>query len=46
VAILHDELAPAIIGRSAGDPDGACRAMEPATNDILRACALALEAIA
>ena len=46
VAIIHGELAPAVIGRSATDPEGAWRAMEPATNDILRDRALALQAIA
>jgi D-galactarolactone cycloisomerase len=46
VAIIHDELAPALLGRSAADPEGAWRAMEPATNDILRDRSLALQAIA
>ncbi len=46
VGIIHDELAPAILGRSATDPEGAWRAMEPATNDILRERGLALQAIA
>ncbi len=46
VGIIHDELAPAIIGRSATDPEGAWRAMEPSTNDILRDRGLALQAIA
>jgi D-galactarolactone cycloisomerase len=46
VAIIHDELAPAVIGRSARDPEGAWRAMEPATNNILRDRGLALQAIA
>jgi L-alanine-DL-glutamate epimerase-like enolase superfamily enzyme len=46
VAIIHDELAPKLIGRSATDPEGAWRAMEPATNDILRDRALPLQAIA
>lgn len=44
--IIHEELAPAVIGRSAGDPEGAWRAMEPATNNILRDRGLALQAIA
>jgi L-alanine-DL-glutamate epimerase-like enolase superfamily enzyme len=44
--IIHRELAPRIIGRSATDPEGAWRAMEPATNDILRDRGLALQAIA
>lgn len=46
VGIIHEELAPRIIGRSATDPEGLWRAMEPATNDILRDRALALQAIA
>ena len=44
--IIHDELAPRLLGRSATDPEGAWRAMEPATNDILRDRGLALQAIA
>jgi L-alanine-DL-glutamate epimerase-like enolase superfamily enzyme len=46
VRIIHEELAPAVIGRSASDPDGAWRAMEPSTNDILRDRGLALQAMA
>jgi L-alanine-DL-glutamate epimerase-like enolase superfamily enzyme len=46
VGIIHDELAPKLIGRSARDPEGAWRAMEPATNNILRDRGLALQAIA
>jgi hypothetical protein len=46
VNVIHDELAPAILGRSATDPEGAWRAMEPATNDILRERGYALQAIA
>jgi L-alanine-DL-glutamate epimerase-like enolase superfamily enzyme len=46
VGIIHDELAPAVLGRSAADPEGAWRAMEPSTNDILRDRGLALQAIA
>ncbi len=46
VGIIHDELAPAILGRSATDPEGAWHAMEPATNDILRERGYALQAIA
>lgn len=46
VGIIHDELAPRLLGRSAADPEGAWRAMEPATNDILRDRALSLQAIA
>jgi L-alanine-DL-glutamate epimerase-like enolase superfamily enzyme len=45
-AIIHDELAPAILGRSARDPEGRWRDMEPATNNILRDRGLALQAIA
>ncbi len=44
--IIHDELAPRIIGRSASDPEGAWLAMEPSTNDILRDKGLALQAMA
>ena len=46
VGIIHDELAPRLLGRSATDPEGAWRAMEPSTNDILRDRGLALQAIA
>ena len=46
VGIIHDELAPAVIGRSATDPEGAWLAMDPSTNDILRDRGLALQAIA
>ena len=46
VGIIHDELAPALLGRTASDPEGAWRAMEPSTNDILRDRGLALQAIA
>ena len=46
VRIIHEELAPAILGRSARDPEGLWRAMEPATNNILRDRGLALQAIA
>jgi L-alanine-DL-glutamate epimerase-like enolase superfamily enzyme len=46
LGIIHDELAPAILGRSARDPEGLWRAMEPATNNILRDRGLALQAIA
>lgn len=46
VDIIHRELAPRIIGRSASDPEGAWAAMEPSTNDILRDRGLALQAIA
>jgi L-alanine-DL-glutamate epimerase-like enolase superfamily enzyme len=44
--IIHRELAPRVIGRSASDPEGAWSAMEPSTNDILRDRSLALQAIA
>ena len=46
VGIIHDELAATILGRSATDPEGAWRVMEPSTNDILRDRGLALQAIA
>jgi L-alanine-DL-glutamate epimerase-like enolase superfamily enzyme len=46
VGIIHDELAPRLLGRSATDPEGAWIAMEPSTNDILRDRGLALQAIA
>jgi L-alanine-DL-glutamate epimerase-like enolase superfamily enzyme len=46
VGIIHDELAPRLIGRSATDPEGAWLAMEPSTNNILRDRGLALQAIA
>jgi D-galactarolactone cycloisomerase len=44
--IIHKELAPVVLGRSASDPEGAWAAMEPSTNDILRDRGLALQAIA
>ena len=44
--IIHQELAPRVLGRSATDPEGAWTAMEPSTNDILRDRGLALQAIA
>jgi len=44
--IIHRELAPALLGRSAADPEGCWLAMQPATYDILRDRALALQAIA
>lgn len=46
VRIIHEELAPNLIGLSATDPQGCWNAMEPATNNILRDRGLALEAIA
>jgi len=46
VRIIHDELAPRILGRSAADPEGLWLAMEPSTNDILRDRGLALQAMA
>ena len=46
VGIIHDEIAPRLLGRSAADPEGAWLAMEPSTNDILRDRGLALQAIA
>ncbi|MFV2062042.1 MAG: mandelate racemase/muconate lactonizing enzyme family protein [Chloroflexota bacterium] len=44
--IIHKELAPRLMGRSASDPEGAWSAMEPSTNDILRDRGLSLQAIA
>ena len=46
IDIIHDELAPRVLGRSATDPEGAWSAMEPSTNDILRDRGLALQAMA
>jgi D-galactarolactone cycloisomerase len=46
VDIIHRELAPAVLGRSATDPEGAWAAMEPATHNILRDRGLVLQAIA
>jgi L-alanine-DL-glutamate epimerase-like enolase superfamily enzyme len=46
VGIIHDELAPQLLGMTATDPEGCWRRMEPATNDILRDRGLALQAIA
>ncbi len=46
VDIIHEELAPKVIGKSASDPEGCWLAMEPATNNILRDRGLALQAIA
>jgi D-galactarolactone cycloisomerase len=46
VDIIHKELAPALFGRSAADPEGCWRAMQPATYDVLRDRGLALQAIA
>jgi D-galactarolactone cycloisomerase len=46
VRIIHEELAPRLLGHSAADPEGCWRRMEPSTNNILRDRALALQAIA
>src|ERR1700730_8826459 len=46
VRILHEELAPALAGCSAANPEGCWLAMQPATYDILRDRGLALQAIA
>ncbi|MBA4170052.1 MAG: hypothetical protein H0X68_06560, partial [Chloroflexi bacterium] len=46
VRIIHEELAPRLFGHSATDPEGCWKQMEPATNNILRDRALALQAIA
>jgi L-alanine-DL-glutamate epimerase-like enolase superfamily enzyme len=46
VGIIHHELAPRLLGRSATDPEGAWLAMEASTNNILRDRGLALQAMA
>lgn len=46
VRIIHEEIAPRVLGRSATDPEGCWLAMAPVTNDILRDRGLALQAIA
>lgn len=46
IDIIHKELAPRLMGRTASDPEGAWAAMEPSTNDILRDRGLSLQAIA
>jgi L-alanine-DL-glutamate epimerase-like enolase superfamily enzyme len=46
VGIIHHELAPRLLGRSATDPEGAWLAMESSTNNILRDRGLALQAMA
>ncbi|HWE64692.1 MAG TPA: mandelate racemase/muconate lactonizing enzyme family protein [Chloroflexota bacterium] len=46
VRIIHEELAPALRGASAADPEGCWQRMQPATYDILRDRGLALQAIA
>jgi L-alanine-DL-glutamate epimerase-like enolase superfamily enzyme len=46
VGIIHKELAPRLLGRSATDPEGAWLAMEASTNNILRDRGLALQAMA
>jgi L-alanine-DL-glutamate epimerase-like enolase superfamily enzyme len=46
VGIIHHELTPRLIGRSATDPEGAWLAMEASTNNILRDRGLALQAMA
>jgi D-galactarolactone cycloisomerase len=46
VDIIHRELAPALLGRSATNPEGCWQAMQPATYDILRDRGLPLQAIA
>ncbi|HTK45400.1 MAG TPA: mandelate racemase/muconate lactonizing enzyme family protein [Patescibacteria group bacterium] len=45
IKVIHEELAPRILGRSAADPERLWSAMEPATNDILRDRAIPLQAI-
>jgi D-galactarolactone cycloisomerase len=44
--IIHEELAPLLLGKSATDPEGCWLAMLPATYDILRPRVHALQAIA
>src|SRR5438477_66367 len=44
--IVHNELAPALIGVSATNPEGCWLAMQPSTYDILRDRNLPLQAIA
>lgn len=46
LGIIHEELAPALAGCSAANPEGCWQAMQPATYDILRDRGLALQAIA
>jgi D-galactarolactone cycloisomerase len=46
VSIIHEELAPALMGHDAMSPDRCWQAMQPATYDILRDRGLALQAIA
>ncbi len=46
VGIIHEELAPALLGRDPMNPEGCWSAMQPATNDILRDRGLALQAMA
>jgi D-galactarolactone cycloisomerase len=46
VAILRDEVTPAVLGSSVLNPEGCWEAMLPASYDILRARSLALQAIA
>jgi L-alanine-DL-glutamate epimerase-like enolase superfamily enzyme len=44
--IIHEELAPALMGHSVMNPEGCWQAMQPATYNILRDRGLALQAIA
>lgn len=46
VRIIHEEIAPRLLGQSATDPEGCWQQMEPSTNNILRDRGLALQAIA
>jgi D-galactarolactone cycloisomerase len=46
VRIIHDEMAPRLMGLSATDPEACWQAMEPSTNNVLRDRGLALQAIA
>jgi D-galactarolactone cycloisomerase len=46
VRIIHEELAPALIGQDATNPERCWQLMQPSTYDILRDRGLALQAIA
>jgi D-arabinonate dehydratase len=46
VGIIHDEMAPRLLGLSATDPEACWQAIEPSTNNVLRDRGLALQAIA
>ena len=46
VRIIHDEIAPRVLGGTAADPEGSWLRMAPVTDDILRDRGLGLQAIA